>query len=203
MSDSPRTRPSLLLRIRDPGDVEAWNQFVEIYGPLVYRFARKRGLQYADASDLTQDVLKSVARASPRLQYDPGRGTFRAWLFTVTRNEILDFLARQKRRPAAIGDTDVRDIAERESRRDVETDFWEEEYERSLLEWAMETVRSEVQESTWKAFRRTAIEGKGAAETAQELGMSTGSVYVARCRVVAKLRKKIAEGRTAEFWPEV
>jgi len=101
MTTSPHTRPSLLVRIRDAADREAWRQFVELYAPLVYRFARRRGLQDADAADLTQDVLQAVARSSGRLEYDPRRGTFRGWLFTVDRNKLHTFLRRQHTADAA------------------------------------------------------------------------------------------------------
>ena len=96
MSESLGTRPSLLVRIRDPGDREAWRQFVALYAPLIHRLARQRGLQDADAADLTQDVLRAVAMAAPGLVYDPSRGSFRGWLFTVTCHKIHDF--RESRR---------------------------------------------------------------------------------------------------------
>jgi RNA polymerase sigma-70 factor (ECF subfamily) len=89
MADSPTTRPSLLVRIRDPQDSQAWTQFVEVYAPLVYGFARKHGLQDADAADVTQDVLRAVAGAAGRLEYDPQRGSFRGWLLTIVRNKGL------------------------------------------------------------------------------------------------------------------
>src|SRR6516162_4441795 len=98
MDQLPTTRPSLLVRIRDAADRDAWVQFVEVYAPLVYKFVRRRGLQDADAADLTQDVLRAVAGARQRLRYDPDRGTFRSWLFTVARNKLATFLARQQRR---------------------------------------------------------------------------------------------------------
>src|SRR5690242_10686647 len=91
MAEPPLTRVTLLTRIRDGQDVDAWREFVQIYGPVVYRFARNRGLQDADAADLMQDVLRSVARNAPKMEYDPGRGTFRGWLYTVTRNKIYNF----------------------------------------------------------------------------------------------------------------
>ncbi len=96
MATGPVTRPSLLVRIRDLADQKAWEQFVELYARLVYGFARKRGLQEADASDLTQEVLRAVAAAATRLEYDPGLGSFRAWLYTVTCNK---FRGRSKRSP--------------------------------------------------------------------------------------------------------
>ena len=103
MTPSDATRPSLLVRIRDARDREAWGQFVEIYAPLVYDLARRRGLQDADAADLTQEVLRSVSGAIGRLDYDPARGTFRSWLFTVTRNAINTFFESQRQGAAGIG----------------------------------------------------------------------------------------------------
>src|SRR5690349_547511 len=82
MTSSPHTRPSLLVRIRDAADHQAWRQLVGLYAPLVYRFLRRRGLQDADAADLTQDVLRAVSAAAPGFEYDAGRGSFRGWLFT-------------------------------------------------------------------------------------------------------------------------
>src|SRR5260370_23570081 len=92
MLDAPLTRASLLVRLRDGRDNEAWRQFVELYSAVVYGFARKRGLQDADAADVMQDVLRSVAGAASRLNYDPARGSFRGWLYTVARNKIFNFL---------------------------------------------------------------------------------------------------------------
>src|SRR5881275_2228178 len=105
MSESPTTRPSLLVRLRDARDELAWSQFVEVYAPLVYGYARKHGLQDADAADLTQDVLQSVAGAVRRLDYDPQRGSFRGWLFTVVRNRFRNFLAARGRPGQGSGGT--------------------------------------------------------------------------------------------------
>src|SRR5438132_9043989 len=106
MAEAPTTRLSLLLRICDAKDSQAWSQFVDLYAPLVYGFARKHGLQDADAADLTQDVLQAVSGGIRRLDYDPRRGPFRAWLFTVVRNKLRNFLAAQKRPGRGTGDTD-------------------------------------------------------------------------------------------------
>ncbi len=96
MAEPPLTRVTLLARIKDGRDTDAWREFVQLYGPVVYRFARNRGLQDADAADLMQDVLRSVARNANRMEYDPKRGTFRGWLYTVTRNKIYNFLSAQE-----------------------------------------------------------------------------------------------------------
>jgi RNA polymerase sigma-70 factor (ECF subfamily) len=194
MTTPPLTRPSLLVRIRDASDREAWRQFVEVYAPLVYQFARRRGLQDADAADLTQDVLHAVAGASKRLVYDPQRGTFRAWLYTVARNKLRNFLlARQRRRE----DADPELLNEQPAREEVEQ--WEREYEQRLFDWAAEQVRGHFHESTWQAFWMTAVEDRGAAETAARLGISVGAVYIAKSRVLARLREQIQRVTSTEY----
>src|SRR5947208_6425875 len=107
MADSPITRPSLLVRLRDARDELAWSQFVELYAPLVYGFARKHGLQDADAADLTQEVLQAVSGGIRRFDYDPRRGSFRGWLFTVVRNKLCDSAAARERPGRGTGDTDA------------------------------------------------------------------------------------------------
>ena len=106
MAESPRTRPSLLIRLRDPQDERAWAEFLEIYTPLVYRLARQKGLQDADAADLTQEVFRAVAAAIDRWDPDPARGSFRGWLFRIARNLFINALAAQQRQPRGTGDTD-------------------------------------------------------------------------------------------------
>ena len=98
MPDAPPTRLSLLIRLRDHQDRQAWTQFVEVYAPLLYGYVRKRGLQDADAADLTQVCLRQVAAHMGSLEYDPGRGRFRGWLFTIVRNKLRDFRAHLNRR---------------------------------------------------------------------------------------------------------
>src|SRR5262249_21150791 len=99
------TRPSLLIRVRDPQDAAAWQQFAALYEPLIYQFARKRGLQDADAADLTQIVLQAVSESIRRLDYDPQRGSFRGWLFVVVRNQLQKFRAQQRRAGGGTGGT--------------------------------------------------------------------------------------------------
>src|SRR5215467_2829337 len=104
MAESAVTRPSLLVRIRDPQDREAWAEFVALYAPLVYGFATRHGLQDADAADLTQDVLRSVAGAAGRFRYEAQRGTFRGWLFTLVRNRLRIFFTSRRRQARAGGE---------------------------------------------------------------------------------------------------
>src|SRR5205085_10392407 len=118
MTAPPLTRASLLVRLRDPNDADAWTEFVRLYAAVIYGFARKRGLQDADAADLMQEVLRSVAGAVGRLEYDPGRGTFRGWLFTVTRNKVFNFMEGRSRHVQGSGDARVQQRLEQHAEED-------------------------------------------------------------------------------------
>src|SRR5689334_15590613 len=124
MSAMPTTRASLLVRLRDPGDGDAWRQFVQVYGPVVYGFARRRGLQDADAADLMQEVLRGLMTSARRLDYDPKRGSFRGWLFTVTRNRLIDLRAKQQRMQAT-GGSSAQEMFEQQPAREDES-LWDE-----------------------------------------------------------------------------
>ena len=191
MGESPATRPSLLVRIRDAADQRAWSQFVAVYGPLIYGFGRKHGLQDADAADLTQEVMRAVARAARRLEYDPGKGSFRGWLFTVVRNELRSFLAGRRRQAQGSGDTAVQGLLQEQPAPEDEERLWELEHRTRLFQWAAEQVRGEVQEATWRAFQMTAVEGKSGQEAAAALGLSVAAVYLAKSRVMARLKEHI------------
>jgi RNA polymerase sigma factor (sigma-70 family) len=193
MAEPPLTRITLLNRLKDGSDHQAWSEFVRLYGPVVYGFARKRGLQDADAADMMQEVLRSVARNAEKMEYDPKRGTFRGWLYTVTRNKIYNFLSSQKNKARAVGDSaaherleSLPDKTENESDAD-----WELEYQRRLSAKAMERVKHEFQGNTWLAFWGTAVDGRPANEVGIELKMSPGAVYVAKSRVLARLRDEV------------
>lgn len=194
MGEAPITRPSLLLRLRDAADGQAWSQFVELYGPLIYGFARKHGLQDADAADLMQEVLRAVAGAARRLEYDPERGSFRGWLFTVVRNQLRHFWARQGRQVRGRGDTTAQNLLEEQpAPPDDPEALWDREYEQRLFAWAAEQIRGGFEEKTWRAFWQTAVEGQSAGRVAEALGMSVGAVYIAKSRVLARLREQIQQ----------
>ena len=192
MQESPATRASLLVRLRDGSDADAWQEFVRLYAPVIYGFARKRGLQDADAADLMQDVLRSVSLAMGRLDYDPIRGTFRGWLFTVTRNKVFNFLENRGRRVQGTGDSRMQQRLEQHADADgaISAD-WEADYQRALAARAMERVKQEFQPATWDSFVLTAVEGRAPAEVSTRVGLSVGAVYVAKSRVIARLRQEI------------
>src|SRR6187401_2111866 len=152
VDESPLTRASLLVQIRDGSNHQAWQEFLNLYGPVVYGFARKRGLHDADAADLMQDVLRSVSTSIGRLDYDRNQGTFRGWLFTVTRNKILNFLSARRIRPQGSGDSTTNRLLASHPDANDGVEAWEVEYQRRLAAIAMERVKGEFQENTWRAF---------------------------------------------------
>jgi len=198
VDESPLTRASLLVQIRDNSNHTAWQEFVTLHGPVVYGFARKRGLQDADAADLMQDVLRSVAVAIGRLDYDRNQGTFRGWLFTVTRNKIFNFLAARRIRPQGSGNTTSNRLLDSQPEGSDSEDAWEFEYQRRLAALAMERIKTEFQENTWRAFWLTAVEGQAAADVAQQVGISPGAIYVAKSRVLARLKEEVEVIRQQE-----
>ena len=188
MADFPPTRASLLLRLHDPHDEAAWREFVELYTPLVYGYARRQGLQDADAADLSQEVLRAVAGAISRLEYNPARGAFRNWLFTIVRRKLSHWRRAQENRTAGSGNTATHRLLEQCPAPDGLEAAWQAEWERGVFAWACEQVRRDVTDTTWQAFWRTAIEGQPGKRVAADLGMTTGAVYLAHYRVLARLK---------------
>ena len=188
------TRPSLLVRIRDLKDAEAWRQFVAIYEPVIQRFLRRRGLRDADAADLAQETLANVARGIERFHYDPQRGRFRGWLLTIARRQLAQFHERGARRAAPVGSglTEVHD-ALAQIPDDDEARQWERDCEQQALDWGLRHIEREFQPSTWRAFYATAVEQQPPQSVAQELGLSANAVYTAKSRVTARLRQVLAE----------
>jgi RNA polymerase sigma-70 factor (ECF subfamily) len=191
MDDLPKTRPSLLLRLRDPRDGAAWQQCVEIYGSAIYHYARKRGLQDADAADLMQDVLRNLMQAINGLDYDPALGSFRGWLFTLAHRRLCDHLTRTRRECSGTGDTAMIALLQEQPARPEDTQDWDEESERARLNWAAERVRGKVRPGTWQAFWLTAVQGVKPADAAEQLGMPVAQVYLARSRVMARLHNEL------------
>lgn len=199
MSPISETRPSLLLRLRDPQDQQAWTKFLEIYQPLIFRLVRQRKVQDADALEVTQEVLLAVAGAIDRWDANPARGSFRGWLSTITRNLVVNFLIRQSRHPRGSGDSDVKQWIENQPAPDCDASaLFDLERKRQICRWAAEQVRGEFREATWQAFWQTAVVGQEVAETARELKVSLGAIYAARSRVMKRIRETIETSQ--EVW---
>lgn len=192
--DFPETRASLLVSIRDPENVRAWTLFSELYRPVIYRMARRRGMQDADAQDLSQKVLVSIARTAESWKPGAEHGRFRHWLSRVTRNAIIDEF--RKRRPdTALGGSDIVRVLHQSPGADqTEIDY---EYERAVFRRAAGLVRPEFVPETWNVFWQSTVEGQTIPEVAQRFSRSTGSVYTARSRVMKRLREVVEQLRGA------
>lgn len=188
MTVTPNTRNSLILRLRDRNDVESWQEFVELYEPVVYRAAIRRGVQHADALELVQRVLLAVARAVDRFQPDSRRAKFRTWLYRITHNEFCKEFG--KKRATGSGDTAVLSLLEQQP--EPRDDEFGIEYRRAVFRWAADRVRPTFKDSTWRAFWLTSVDGCSSVEAAKETGLSVGAVYVARSRVMARLQQQAA-----------
>jgi RNA polymerase sigma-70 factor (ECF subfamily) len=194
MLETPTTRASLLVRLRDCNDRQAWEQFVDVYAPLIHAFLRQHGVQDADASDLTQEVLQKVCQASPGFNYDPSKGHFRGWLFTLVRNSLVDFARKRGIREQAAGGTSMVEFLNAQPKHDEELSAgWDLAWMKQMFARAAAVVREQVQPVTWQSFWMTAVEGKEVTEVAAQLGQTTASVYLARSRVMARLKEQIRQ----------
>jgi RNA polymerase sigma-70 factor (ECF subfamily) len=184
--DSASTSVSLLQRLRQPAEEKAWVRFVDFYTPFLFSWARHNGLKHADAADLVQDVFLVLVRKLPEFEYEKQK-SFRGWLRTVIRNKW-----REKNRhavlpmdsgavsPSELADPDGPDL------------FWDAEYRQRLVERALEVMRTDFQPTTWRACWEHVVCGKAVAVVATELGISVKAVYLAKSRVLRRLRKELA-----------
>jgi RNA polymerase sigma-70 factor (ECF subfamily) len=186
----PDTRSSLILRVKDHADADAWREFNEIYRPVVVRLARSKGLQHADAEDLAQQVMSAVAGAIDRWQPDPERGRFRTWLGTIARNFIINALSRRPIAVAAGHDQAALDgLADApEDAANTELDL---AFRREVFVWAARSIQSEFAADTWGVFWSSAVDGETINEVARKYRKSVGAVYAARSRVMKRLKEKV------------
>jgi RNA polymerase sigma-70 factor (ECF subfamily) len=183
------TPVSLLERLRHDaaGGCEpvAWRRFTDLYTPLLYYWARRLGLQESDAADLVQDVFLKLIRKLPEFSYQRGR-SFRSWLRAVLVNQ---WRTSQRRRVvvAAAGGDALDEVAAG----DESDALGEEEYRQYVAQRALRLMQSQFQPATWRACWLQVVDGRSAAEVAAELGISEGAAYVAKCRVLRRLRQDL------------
>jgi RNA polymerase sigma-70 factor (ECF subfamily) len=175
--------------LRDVGDSEAWSEFVDVYSPLVYGFLRRRGLQDFDAADVTQEVFSRISRSMPGFIYNREQGRFRDWLWTVTRNEIQRFRDRRKSRAAGSIETIDETLAGLITRGD--STEWNDEFHRHIMATAMQRIESSFEPATWRAFRLVWIDNLSALDAAALLQQPVDFVYVAKSRVLKRLRDEV------------
>jgi RNA polymerase sigma-70 factor (ECF subfamily) len=181
------TPASLLERLRLPSEQSAWDRFVRLYTPLIYSWARRVGLQSADAADLVQEVLTTLLQKLPTFTYDR-QGSFRAWLRTITLNKWRDRCRRLAVRPHEVTGNPQLDVAEP----DGDDSFAEPEYRQQLVARALELMQTEFQSTTWKACWEFAVVGRPVGEIARHLRISENAVYLAKARVLLRLREELA-----------
>lgn len=189
-----RTRGTLLSRVRDIEDAEAWREFVADYGPLILQWCDKHGLQAADSADVVQNVLARLVKAMRNFKYDPARGRFRGWLKTVTQHAVADFVESRKRPGEGSGDSAIGrilDACESPDTIDELSRAFEQQAETELLREAEARVRLRVKPANWEAWRLSIRKGMKAPEIAAQLKLDVADVYVARSRVNKMLKQEI------------
>jgi RNA polymerase sigma-70 factor (ECF subfamily) len=181
----------LIQRLQDGGDNAAWEEFASIYRPIIVRMALSKQLQLDDAEDLAQQVLLLVLKNISKWKTDPARARFRTWLQTVVRNTTINALSRRPRDQASGGTTSLQQLQQRPDKAD--SLWFDLQWQRETLRWVAQKVRGEFESTTWTAFWDTAIEQLSAQEVAGRIGMSVGAVYIARSRVMQRIKQRIAE----------
>lgn len=181
-----KTPVSLLERMRKPGDEEAWRRFVELATPMLLGWAHRAGLPSQDAADLVQEVFAVLVRKLPEFNYD-GQKSFRGWLRAVTLNKWRERMRRSMAAPLnAAGELEQLEVG------DPAEAFWDRDYREYIVARALEVMRAEFEERTWKACWEQLVADRPASEVAEELGMTVGAVYAAKSRVLRRLREELA-----------
>lgn len=190
-SEPPTASSQLLagVRVMDP---KGWSRMVGTFGPIVYGWCRASGVREADASDLVQEIFIAVARGVGNFERKRSEGSFRAWLATITRNKVRDFFRRQARATAAEGGTAAHNRLQQLEEK-LDSTICAETAQTPIVREVLEQVRAEFERKTWDAFWWTTVDGLQTAEVAQQLQMSTASVYQAKSRILRRLRERLAE----------
>jgi RNA polymerase sigma-70 factor (ECF subfamily) len=181
------TSVSLLERLRQPPNHEAWKRFVHLYSPLLGYWAERTGFATSEVEDLVQEVFTHLAKEMPKFEYDPDK-TFRGWLRTVAINKWNEIRRRRQIDADGVSHLDVDDAGSQDPAKLLATD----EFQRLLFQRAMEVMQTDFPGNTWLACKKVIMDGQAAAEVAAELDMTVGAVHAARFRVLARLRQELA-----------
>jgi RNA polymerase sigma-70 factor, ECF subfamily len=188
------TSATLLERLRDRADREAWQRLVDLYSPLLSSWLRRHALQNADVDDLVQEVLVTVARETPRFQHSGRPGAFRHWLRTILANRLREFWRERRLQPAATGDSDFAGMLDQLEDPDSGiSHLWDQEHDQHVAGRLLAMIEPQFAPSTWRAFRRVVLEGARPDAVAAEMGLTVNAVFIAKSRVLQRLR---AESRS-------
>jgi RNA polymerase sigma-70 factor (ECF subfamily) len=185
MSQWPKTRVTLLARLENPQDKDAWDEFVALYGPSIFNFARRRLPQEEDAADVMQEVLSAVLLG----HYERPKGRFQKWLLTILLNKIRNFHAARARRAEIVGDAGMASQVE-DASADVEEE-WETERRRHLFHAAAHRVRQRANPTHWTVFVRTALDSQAGQQVARALNVSVTNVYAIKSRILKEIKEEI------------
>ena len=195
-TELPSLSSSLLLKAQTL-EPEAWVRLVQVFSPIVYRWARQAGLRETDSADVVQDVFLSLAKNISNFQRQKEQASFRSWLATITRNRVRDHFRKQGMRANAVGGTAglerLQKVPSQPDDQQLEHSISVASLDKRLPRRVLEIVKSDCNPKTWQAFWETTIRGDAAADVASRLEMSIASVYQARSRILRRLRKRLAE----------
>lgn len=187
-----RTPLSLLERLREHPDQEAWQRFLDLYTPMIEDWLRRYAVQFADIDDLVQDIMLVLMRELPNFRHNERDGAFRHWLRQITVHRSRDFWRAQQSRPAVLGGSDFAAMLDQLA--DPSSDLsqqWDREYNRHIVTRLLAAVEPDFTPGTWQAFRRTVLDGIKPAGAAAELGLSVNAVLIAKSRVLSRLRTEL------------
>lgn len=198
MNQWPDTETKLVERLADARDDAAWNRFDALYRPVIYRYARAKGLQHSDAETLVAEVMSRVFRAATRWSGDSGRRgssqplRFRAWLHRVAENALLNLVTRQLSRRGTGGTSAQISLTQRPLPDDCSRIEWERQHRQHLFVIAASHLQSQVDEEHWRLFWQTHVDGISIEQAARESGRSIGSIYAIRSRIIRRMRQTVA-----------
>lgn len=180
------TSVHLLDRVRHPDDQAAWERFVALYSPLLFRWVHRSGLPKAESFDLVQDIFVLLLQELPDFHYEPRRGTFRGWLKTLAVRRAIDW--RRRWNPSAPTADSLSALVDGAAVTDV---FADDEHRQFLLRRALELMKTDFEPTTWQACWEHTVSGRTAADVGRQLGISESAVYVAKSRVLRRLRAEL------------
>jgi RNA polymerase sigma-70 factor, ECF subfamily len=185
------TSASLLDRLRLDPDPASWQRLVDLYTPLIRGWLRRQALPNQDADDVVQEVLAVVVRKLPQFEREPRTGSFRRWLRSITVNCLRDFWRAGRHRPRATGDSDFLQVLQQlEDPNSALSRQWDVDHDRHVANRLLEMIRPDFEAKTWQAFRRVALDGAPPDQAAAELGISVNAVFIAKSRVLGRLRQE-------------
>ncbi len=185
------TRKSLIVKLRNSTNELAWRDFVCVYEGFLKQLVRRQGVPDRHVADVTQQILLAIARSIDGWKDDGNAASFRRWLVTVSRNVVIQFMTRERRQTSGVGGTEM--LSQLLNVADKPDEQLVRKYQHELVVWAAEQVRHEFLETSWQAFWATVIEGQTVDDVASVLGVSPGSIYMSRTRIMARIRKLVAE----------